>query len=100
MNIILTIIQISILKKELTRSLEVQNIILCLLLNFEIGRFSQNVTKYLSHTGRKFWKLSEFFFTVLPTSEFTLIYTNISRKDSFNAILNVTSHVISSVPEW
>ena len=90
-NIVFTIFE----KKS--KSLIVQNFIQCLILNFEIERFSKNVTNYLWDVSTKFLKLSKFYFTLLPTTDFLLMQKNSSRGNLFRGISILTSHLISAI---
>ena len=81
------------------KSLIAENFILCLIFNFENVRSSQNVTKYLLNVGRKFLKISEFYFTLLPTSEFLLLRKKSSRVHLSGFIMILTTYLVSSLPE-
>ena len=91
--------QKGLFQKVWSQPLIVQNLIKCLILNFEFKRCSKNVTKYLSNIGRKFLELCEFYFTLLPTTEFLLLHRNSSRGNIFKGISILTTHLISSIPE-
>ena len=85
---------------RLVKPLTAENFILCLILNFENIRFSQKFTNYLLYVGRKFLKLSQFYFTLLPTSEFLLLRKKSSRVNVSRFIFILTSYLVSSIPEW
>ena len=87
------------LKKGSPKSLTVQNYILCLLLNFGNGQCQHSVKDFIWITGRKLRKLSEFYFTVLPSSEFLFFERNNSRGNLLRFIWFLIAHLTSSIPE-
>ena len=87
-------------KKEINKSLKVQNVLICLLMNSTATITSQNIQKYFRDVGKKLLENSEFHFTVLPTSEYSLLQEDQTRRNIFRVILIFMTHLISSIPEW
>ena len=75
-----------------------RNLILCLLFNLKKCQNSQNKMKYLWDICQKYWELSEFHFTLLPTSEHFFMGKREPGKNFMMAISILTTHLISSVP--
>ena len=87
-------------KTEIEKSLTVQNILMCLLINSNEIITSRNIMKYFRDIGKKLLELSEFHFTVLPTSEYSLLRENEKRTNIFRVLFIFMTHLISSIPEW
>ena len=96
----LNIFEISLFQENDKKSLTVQNSIICLLMNSIKALTSQNTMKHFRDIGKKLLELSEFHFTVLPTSEYLLLQENQRRPNIFKVILIFMTHLISSIPEW
>ena len=79
---------------------KVRNLILCLLFNRKKCQNSQNLRKHFWNICQKYWELSEYHYTLLPTSEHFLIRKRIPEKHFIMAISILTTHLISSIPAW
>ena len=86
--------------KSHSKSQKVRNLILCFVFNLEPCQCSQNLRKYLWNICRKYWELSEYHYTLLPTSENFLLQKQKPGKNIVRTILILTAHLISSLPEW
>ena len=87
-------------KTEIEKSLTVQNILICLVINANEIITSRNIMKYFRDIGKKLLELSEFHFTVLPTFEYSLLQENEKRTNIFRVLFILVTHLISSIPEW
>ena len=77
-----------------------RNLILCLLFNLKKCQSSQNMRNYFWNICQKYWELSEYHYTLLPTSEHFLIRKRTPDKHFMMAISILTTHLISSIPAW
>ena len=91
--------EISLYRETDKQSLTVQNSLICLLMNSKKTSTSHNTMKHFRDIGQKLFELSEFYFTVLPTSECSLLQENQRRTSIFRVILIFITHLISSIPE-
>ena len=78
---------------------KVQNFLLCVILNLKILKLSRNIIRYTSDICKKVSKVSEFNFTLLPSSEILCLENSNYGESLFAIILSLNAFLLSSIPE-
>ena len=84
---------------HLQKSRKVQNLISCLF--FNALKMNSKISKTaLWEICKKFWKVSEFHFTLQPSIEVFSLEKMNSKENLLRSIFTSVTHLISSIPEW
>ena len=78
---------------------KVQNFILCLILNLKDLIITRNRMKHIRDVCRRYWKVTEFDFTLLPTSDVFYLKEPNHDKKFFPIISTLAAYLFSSIPE-